>query len=146
MGSTGHGTYKTSRTGNVNNETFGIEGAINYKGKVPKDSGLEPVGSNKVTIKLPSGKQNNIIFQFKLNKNNSLMTIIGYKDGRPQIKSKVQVDAEHPSLDKVIASGSKSEKLQAIKMKELIHQSSKVSEDQLAAIANKLKRGKNGGN
>jgi hypothetical protein len=145
MGSTGHGIYKRSKTGNVNTETFGISGAVNYKGKIPKNSGLDPVGSNKVTLKLPAGKQSNILFQFKLNKDNSLMTIIGYKDGMPEVKCKVQVDSGHPSLDKVIATGSSSEKMQAIKMKDLMHKSSTMSEDQLSAIANKLKRSKNGG-
>ena len=145
MGSTGHGIYKRSKSGNVNNETFGIAGAVNYKGKVPANSGLDPVGSNKITLKLPAGKQANILFQFKLNKDNSLMTIIGYKDGVPEVKCKVQVDAGQPSLDKVIAVGNKTEKMQAIKMKDLMHQSSTMSEDQLSSIANKLLRGKSGG-
>lgn len=145
MGSTGHGIYKKSKTGNVNTETFGIAGAVNYKGKVPKDSGLDPVGSNKITLKLPGLKQSNIIFQFKLSKDNEQMTIIGYKDGMPEVKCKVQVDSGHPSLNEVIATGNKKERMQAIKMKDLMHQSSKVSEDQLSAIANKLIRSKNGG-
>lgn len=145
MGSTGHGIFKKSKTGNVNTETFGIAGAINYKGKVPKDSGLDPVGSNKITLKLPAGKQSNILFQFKLSKDNELMTIIGYKDGMPEVKCKVQVDSGHPSLNEVIATGSKTERLQAIKMKDLMSKSSTVSEDQLSAIANKLIRSKNGG-
>ena len=145
MGSTGHGIYNRSRTGNVNTETFGIDGAVNFKGKVPKGSGLDPVGSNKITLKLPAGRQSNIIFQFKLSKDSALMTIIGYKDGVPEVKCKVDVDSGHPSLDKVIAVGSKSEKLQAMKMKDLMHKSSTMSEDQLSAIANKLKKNKNGG-
>ena len=145
MGSTGHGIYKRSKTGNVNTETFGIAGAVNYKGKVPKNSGLDPVGSNKITLKLPAGKQSNIIFQFKLNKDNSLMTIIGYKDGVPEVKCKVQVDSGQPSLNAVIATGSKSEKAQAMKMKDLMNQSSTMSEDQLGSIAHKLLRNKNGG-
>ena len=66
MGSTGHGIYKQSRSGNVNDETFGIGGAVNYKGKVPDGSGLSPVGANKITLKLPFGKQSNILFQFRL--------------------------------------------------------------------------------
>lgn len=145
MGSTGHGIYKRSKTGNVNTETFGIAGAVNYKGKVPKNSGLDPVGSNKITLKLPAGKQANILFQFKLNKDSSLMTIIGYKDGVPEVKCKVQVDSGNPSLNTVIATGSSSEKMQAMKMKDLMHKSSTMSEDQLSAIANKLLRNKNGG-
>lgn len=145
MGSTGHGIFKRSKTGNVNDETFGISGAVNFKGKVPKNSGLDPVGSNKITLKLPAGKQSNILFQFKLNKDSSLMTIIGYKDGMPEVKCKVQVDSGHPSLNQVIANGTSTEKQQAIKMKDLMHKSSTMSEDQLSAIANKLLRNKSGG-
>lgn len=145
MGSTGRGIFKKSRTGNVNDETFGISGAVNYKGKVPKNSGLDPVGSNKITLKVPGLKQSNILFQFKLSKDNEMMTIIGYKDGMPEVKCKVQVDSGHPSLNEVIATGNKTEKLQAIKMKDLMSKSSTVSEDQLGAIANKLLRNKAGG-
>lgn len=148
MGSTGHGIYKQSRSGNVNDETFGIGGAVNYKGKVPDGSGLSPVGANKITLKLPFGKQSNILFQFKLTKDDKLMQITGYKDGVPEVKCKVAVDSGQPSLDKVIATGNKTEKSNAIKMKDLMHKSSKIDEYQLGAIAQKLLRNKNksGGN
>lgn len=145
MGSTGHGIYHKSRTGNVNDETFGISEAVNFKGKVPEDSGLAPVGAGKITLKVPIGKQTNILFQFRLMKDNKLMQIIGYKDGVPEVKCKVAVDAGQPSLDKVIASGSKSEKNNAIKMKDLMNKSSQVNENQLGAIAQKLLRHKSGG-
>lgn len=138
MGSTGHGIYQRSNTGNVNNEVFGIARAVNFKGRVPDNSGLETPGDNKVTLKLPTITGDSVIFQFKLNKSGDKMTIIGYKDGVPEVKSKVQVDSTLPSLDKVIASGSKSEKINAVRMKDLFAKSTNVKEYQLAAIANKL--------
>ena len=145
MGSTGHSLYAHSRKGNVNTETFGIQGAVNYKGKIPEGSGLDPVGSNKVTLKLPTPDKSNILFQFKLNKDGSLMTIIGFKDSVPTVKCKVAVDAVRPSLDALLVSGSKSERLNAIKMKDLMHKSATVSENQLGDIANKLLKHKQGG-
>ena len=138
MGSTGHGIYSQSRTGNVNNETFGIVGAVNYKGRVPEKSGLDAVGANKVTLKLEANDGTNILFQFKLTKDSEEMTIIGYKDGVPEVRCKVQVDSGQPSLDKVIATGSSSEKANAVKMKDLFAKSTEVKENQLGAIAQKL--------
>lgn len=142
MGSTGHGKYQYSRGGNVNNENFGIMNAVNFKGKVPTDSGLEPVGSNKITLKVPSTDKSTILFQFKLSKDNDTMTIIGFKDGVPEVKCKVAVDSGQPSLDKVIANGSSAQKQQAIKMKDLFSKSTNVKENQLGAIAQKLLRNK----
>lgn len=140
MGSTGHGIYGVGRNGAVDSETFGIPGAVNYKGKVPSGSGLEKVGSNKITLKVPDGREANIIFQFKLSKDKKFMQIIGYRDGVPEVKADVDVDAGYPSLDRVIAGGNKSERNQAIKMKNLMNQSTKVDESQLGAIANALKK------
>ena len=138
MGATGHGLYRQSNTGNVNDETFGIANAVNYKGKVPENSGLDTPGNNKVTLKIPASDGTNILFQFKLSRDAKLMTIIGYKDGVPEVKCKVAVDSGAPSLDKVIASGSKSEKLSAVKMKDLFNKSTQVKENQLTSIATKL--------
>lgn len=142
MGSTGHGKYQYSRGGNVNNENFGILNAVNFKGKVPTDSGLEPVGSNKITLKVPATDKSTILFQFKLSKDNKTMTIIGFKDGVPEVKCKVAVDSGQPSLDKVIATGSSAQKQQAIKMKDLFSKSTNVKENQLGAIAQKLLQNK----
>lgn len=138
MGSTGHGLYKSSKSGNTGTETFGIAGAVRYAGKVPEDSGLEPVGNNKITLKLEAKDKTNIIFQFKLTKDGKDMTIIGYNNARPVVKCKVAVDAGHPSLDKLLVSGSKSEKLNAVKMKDLFAKSTQVKENQLGQIAHKL--------
>lgn len=138
MGSTGHGTYKTSRTGNTGTETFGIAGAVRYAGKVPENSGLEPVGNNKVTLKIEARDQTNIIFQFKLSKDGKNMVILGYNNSIPVVKCKVAVDAGSPSLDKLLATGSKSEKLNAVKMKDLFAKSTQIKESQLGSIAHKL--------
>lgn len=143
MGSTGHSIYAHSRTGNVNDETFDIPGAVNFKGKVPANSGLSNVGANKITLKLPAGRESNILFQFKLIDDNKLMQITGYKNGVPEVKCKVAVDSGQPSLDRVIATGDKTEKSNALKMKDLMSKSSTISENQLGAIAQKLLRNKN---
>ena len=138
MGSTGHGIYKSSKTGNTGTETFGIAGAVRYAGKVPEDSGLEAVGNNKVTLKLEARDNTNIIFQFKLSKDGEDMTIIGYNNSRPVVKCKVAVDAGSPSLDKLLVTGNKTERLNAVKMKDLFAKSTQIKESQLSAIAHKL--------
>lgn len=138
MGSTGHGIYKTSKTGNTGTETFGIAGAVRYAGKVPGDSGLEPVGNNKITLKLEARDKSNILFQFKLTKSGDEMIILGYNNSVPVVKCKVAVDAGSPSLDKLLATGNRTEKLNAVKMKDLFAKSTSIKESQLGSIAHKL--------
>lgn len=143
MGSTGHGLYKSSKTGNTGTENFGIAGAVRYAGKVPENSGLEPPGNNKITLKLEARDSTNIIFQFKLTKDGKNMTIIGFNNSNPVVKCKVAVDAGSPSLDKLLATGSRAERLNAVKMKDLFAKSTQVKESQLSAIAHKLIENKN---
>ena len=138
MGSTGHGLYKSSKSGNTGTETFGIPGAVRYAGKVPENSGLEPVGANKITLKLEARDNTNIIFQFRLSKDGEDMTIIGYNNAKPVVKCKVAVDAGSPSLDRLLATGNRTEKLNAVKMKDLFAKSTQIKENQLGAIAHKL--------
>ena len=138
MGSTGHGIYKSSKSGNTGTETFGIAGAVRYAGKVPENSGLEPVGNNKITLKLEARDNTNIIFQFKLSKDGEDMTIIGYNNAKPVVKCKVAVDAGAPSLDKLITTGNRTERLNAVKMKDLFAKSTTIKENQLSSIAHKL--------
>lgn len=138
MGSTGHGLYKSSRTGNTGTENFGILGAVRYAGKVPENSGLETPGNNKITLKLEARDNTNIIFQFRLSKDGKDMTIIGFNNAKPVVKCKVAVDAGSPSLDKLIATGTRSERLNAVKMKDLFAKSTEIKESQLGAIAHKL--------
>ena len=146
MGSTGRGSYGRKGQGEMSSETFGIPNAVVFKGKPPEDSGVEKPGSNKVTLKVPAVDGTNILFQFKLSKDNKLMTIIGYKNGVPEVKCKVAVDAGQPSLDKVMATGSKAEKANAVKMKDLFAKSEDIKENQLGAIAQELLRKKESGN
>ena len=138
MGSTGHGLYNSSRSGNTGTETFGIAGAVRYTGKVPADSGLDPVGNNKITLKLQAKDKSNILFQFKLTKDEKFMTIIGYNNSNPVVKCKVAVDAGQPSLDKLLATGNRTERINAVKMKDLFAKSTQVKENQLGQIARKL--------
>jgi len=138
MGSTGHSLYEASRTGNLGTDTYGIGGAVVYRGRIPEDSGLEPVGANKITLKVPATDGNNILFQFRLSKDNRTMTILAYKNGVPEVRCKVAVDSGQPSLDRVMATGSRAQKLQAVKMKDLFAKSTEIRENQLGGIANKL--------
>lgn len=138
MGSTGHGIYKSSKTGNTGTETFGIAGAVRYAGKVPENSGLDPVGNNKITLKLEARDKTNIIFQFKLSKSGDDMTIIGYNNSAPVVKCKVAVDSGSPSLDKLLVTGNRTERLNAVKMKDLFAKSTTIKESQLSSIAHKL--------
>ena len=138
MGSTGHGLYKSSKSGNTGTETFGIAGAVRYTGKVPADSGLEPVGNNKITLKLEAKDKSNILFQFKLTKDGENMIIVGYNNSMPVVKCKVSVDSGQPSLDKLLVTGNRTERLNAVKMKDLFAKSTQVKENQLGQIAHKL--------
>ena len=138
MGSTGRSLHSASTGGNLGTETFGIGGAVVYKGKVPDNSGLEPVSANKITLKVPADDKTNILFQFRLSKDSKTMTILAYKNGVPEVRCKVAVDSGQPSLDKVMASGSKAQKIQATKMKDLFSKSTEIKENQLGSIANKL--------
>ena len=138
MGSTGHGLYKSSKSGNTGTETFGIAGAVRYTGKVPADSGLDPVGNNKITLKLQAKDKSNILFQFKLTKDGENMIIVGYNNSMPVVKCKVSVDAGQPSLDKLLVTGNRTERLNAVKMKDLFAKSTQVKENQLGQIAHKL--------
>lgn len=142
MGATGRGINKLSRSGNVNNETFGIKGATNYKGALPKDTNLDKPGSGKVTLRVDTRDKLDIIFQFKLSKDGKYMTITAHDPNSPPVKAKVAVDAGLPSLDKVMASGTGAQRSQAMKIKHLMSKSSEISEDQLGSIARKLIKNK----
>ena len=135
MGATGHGLFKTSRTGDVNTETFGISGAVNYKGKIPRGKGLEDVGANKITLKVNSSSKQDIYFQFKLTKDNRL-SINGYDPNTPESRAHLIVSAVAPSLAE--PDFDKSEKREAQKLRVMMNKSTKISEAQLQMIANKL--------
>ncbi|MCF0231164.1 MAG: hypothetical protein HUJ63_02590 [Enterococcus sp.] len=137
MGSTGHSLYNGGSK-SIDNSTFGIAKAVVFKGQPPANSGIKKPNANMVTLKVSSTKGSNVLFQFKLSKDNKIMSITGFRDGVPEVKCKVDVDSGQPSLDKVVRSGSKSEKLAATKMKNLMQQSTTIKENQLGSIANEL--------
>ena len=138
MGSTGHSLFRGKGTGALDNDTFGIKGAVVFKGKVPPNSGLDKPSANRITLKVHSTGGDNILFQFRLSKDSKTMTIIGYRNSVPEIRSKVAVDSVNPSLDKVMKDGSKAQRQQAVKMKDLFSKSTQIKENQLQSIAQKL--------
>ena len=138
MGSTGHSLFGGKGTGALDNDTFGIKGAVVFKGRVPPGSGLDKPSANRITLKVPSTGGDNILFQFRLSKDSKTMTIIGYRNSVPEIRSKVAVDSVNPSLDKVMKDGSKAQRQQAVKMKDLFSKSTQIKENQLQSIAQKL--------
>jgi hypothetical protein len=89
-------------------------------------------------LKLQAKDKSNILFQFKLTKAGKNMTIIGYNNSNPVVKCKVAVDAGQPSLDKLLVTGNRTERLNAVKMKDLFAKSTQVKENQLGQIAHKL--------
>lgn len=135
MGATGHGILKTSRTGDVNISVFGVAGAVNYKGKIPHGKGLESVGANKITLKVASTDKQDILFQFKLTKDNRL-SINGYDPNMPESRAHLIVSATAPTLSD--NDFDKSEKREAQKLRIMMNKSTKMSESQLQAIANSL--------
>lgn len=137
MGSTGHSLVRTSRRGNVNTETFGIHGAVNYTGRIPEGKGLEKVGSNKITLKVKSIGNQDIIFQFKLTKDNRL-SISGYDPNRPESRAHLIVSAANPSIDVAAEEGTKSDKANALKLRKMFIKSQDIKEGQLSQISHKL--------
>lgn len=142
MGSTGHGSPTAGATGYIDNNTYGVVGVTRFKGAVPENSGLKKVGANNVVLKAKGTGNTSVLFQFYLSKDNKLMTIKGYRNGVPEVKCVVDVDSKSPSIDRVIAKGTKTEKMQATKLKSLMRQSTEVSENQLSSIANSLLQNK----
>lgn len=137
MGSTGHSLISTSRRGNVNDETFGIAGAVNYTGRIPAGKGLEKVGANKITLKVKSVGNQDIIFQFKLTKDNRL-SINGFDPNRPESRAHLIVSATNPSIDNAAAVGTKADKNNAAKLRKMFIKSQDISEGQLSQISYKL--------
>lgn len=138
MGSTGRASLRVVRIKKLNLDTKGIKESTQYRGRIPEDSGLEPVSNNRITLKTADTNNNAILFQFHLSKDNATMSVIGYRKGIPEIKAAVKVDAQRPSLDKVITSGSSAEQRQATKLKDLFAKSLEVKENHLTHISQEL--------
>lgn len=139
MGSTGHSVFQKSRTGNANKWTFNIPGAVNFKGKLPRGSGMEKPGTNKITLKVPNGKDS-MLFQFRLSKDNSVLHIYGYQGGENSFTSRVDVNPANPSLDYVMRVGKSYEQKNAYKLRRMMDKIDGFNEESLYQIARKLKK------
>lgn len=143
MGSTGHGYYQKSRTGNVNSVTFDIADAINFKGRLPERSGMYPPANNRITLKIPTYDKDTALFQFRLNRDNTELIVYAYKDGINEQTAHVNLSAREPSLDALMRFGKNVEKKNAMKIRDLMR-NTKFSEDKFYDIVDKLVRAKGG--
>ena len=66
MGSTGHGLYNHSNMGDNDGNTFGIAGAVNYKGEVPEGSNLKNPDLGKLRSKQKQMTEIILYFSFRL--------------------------------------------------------------------------------
>lgn len=136
MGSTGHSLIGQSRTGNVNTETFGIVGAVNFKGKLPKASGMDKVGNNKITLKVKSTDKLDILYQFKLTKDNRLS--VSAFDPNTSTSATAVLNGPQVSLNSALRTGLNKDRQNVNKIRSMMAKSSVIGDGQLQAIANKL--------
>lgn len=142
MGATGTGSG--IRNGGTSGErAFGIRNARDISdGKVPKNSGIS-TGKDAIVISAKSDEGKDIVFQFKLGRNDT-MKITAYDPNVPS-KGRTSVSAERPSLDAVINSNKSSadDKRNAMKIRDMMQRTeSGVKESSLGRIANELKKKK----
>lgn len=139
MGSTGRRT-----SGKPSTSVFDVKDA-----KRTELSGLETQGiptptKQDIQLKVGSREGKDIIFQFRLTKDNE-MSIRAYDPNEPS-RAKVSVTTKDASLDSVIksADSTKEEKTNARKIKEMINQTtSGITQSSLKKIANELIMNKN---
>jgi len=141
MGSTGAGIFKTSNKGAFDVREIGIRGAVNFTGRLPAESDMEQPGNSKLTFRIQSSDNKDIIFQFKLLSNNE-MSIRAYDPNIPS-KGKVAVSVKTPSLDSAINSSDRKTRINAQKIRSMMNKSAKIDESMLSQIANRLKMAKN---
>lgn len=139
MGSTGMGIFRQS-TEVINRNTYGIDNARAFFGNLPKSTGMDKIGANLTTLRISSYDTQDIIFQFKLLKGGKL-SIRAY-DPNSSTRANVTVDADSPSLDRVIRYGEREDKNNAQKIRAMMNKSSTISESQLVKIAQDLKGGR----
>ena len=142
MGATGSGSGVRTGQG-TGNQVFGIRNARKLEdGANPAGSGFKADGNN-IVISAHSDEGKDIVFQFKLLKNDK-MKITAYDPNVPS-KGKVSVSADRPSLDSVINSSKAStdDKRNAMKIRDMFQRTdSGIKESSLGRIANELKKRK----
>lgn len=142
MGSTGAGGIR--KKFDPNTSTFGIKDARQLESSNIPGAGLSEHGKNDIIIAANSDEGKDIIFQFKLGRNDSLK-ITAFDPNVPS-KGKTTVNADRPSLDSVINNpkSSSEEKRGAMKIRDMMQRTtSDVKESSLGKIANELKKRKN---
>lgn len=142
MGATGSGSGIRD-SGERGSSVFGIRGARQLEeGANPKGSGFTASG-NSIVISANSDEGKDIVFQFKLGKNDT-MKITAYDPNVPS-KGRTSVNADRPSLDSVINNpkSSADDKRNAMKIRDMMQRTeSGIKESSLGRIANELKKRK----
>ena len=142
MGATGSGSgIREGRT--KTDQVFGIRNARQIEeGKLPKGAGFT-TGPDAIVISASSDEGKDIVFQFKLGRNDT-MKITAYDPNVPS-KGRTSVNAERPSLDSVIQNpkSSADDKRNAMKIRDMFQRTdSGIKESSLGRIANELKKKK----
>ena len=145
MGATGADSSRL-RIKIFGDRAFGIRGARELEdGANPKGSGFTATRDN-IVISADSDEGKDIVFQFKLGKNDK-MNITAYDPNIPT-KGRTSVNADRPSLDSVINNprSSADDKRNAMKIRDMFQRTtSGIKESSLGRIANELKKRKRKG-
>ena len=140
MGATG---ASGTRTRVSEDRVFGIRNARKL------DDNANPAGArfdnsgDRIVISANSDEGKDIVFQFKLGRNDT-MKITAYDPNVPS-RGKTSVNAERPSLDSVINNpkSSAEDKRNAMKIRDMFQRTdSGIKESSLGRIANELKKKK----
>lgn len=142
MGSTGANgkRYKYD----ADKSSFGIRDARQVHDEKIDGAGFSKHDKNDIIMSVKSPEGKDIVFQFKLGRDN-MMKIKAY-DPNTKEKSKTEVNADRPSLDTVInnSKSTVSEKRDAQKIRDMMQRAkSDIKESSLGRIAHELKKRKN---
>ena len=142
MGATGAGS-------GIRNGISQLAGVFGIRGSRQLEEGTNVRGAgfnvtkDSIVVSADSDEGKDIIFQFKLGKNDK-MNITAYDPNVPS-KGRTSVNADRPSLDAVINSpkSSSADKQNALKIRDMFQRTtSGIKESSLGKIANELKKRK----
>lgn len=136
MGATGSGILRRRNASRIEGLDF-IPGARQYTGSVTRESSLEAPGEDRLTLRLPSYDRQDVLFQFRIK--NGMLIIRAY-DPNTGMKTKVEVNANNPSLDVAARTGDHQDRVNVQKLRTLMNKSSNMNESQLGPIADMLKK------
>ena len=135
-GASGSGT-RGENVGSV----FGVRGARQLEDTANPDKARFSTSGNNVVISAHSDEGKDIVFQFKLLKNDK-MGITAYDPNVPS-RGKTSVSADRPSLDSVINNpkSSAQDRQNAMRIRDMMQRTdSGIKESSLGQIANELKK------